>query len=140
MLEPLYTFDNCQPAYQLRWSLALFAEHPIPSPVEWLGSLKASTERDGVRLLEHQNQGNVQHFLINTMKPVGRCVVVVCAQQKCDRKFARLMDFFISPPQPPSRSIHVPQFSFTYPPKPLETTANGRDRAKQRSRYAAPLC
>ena len=70
MLEPLYTIDNCQPAYQLRWSLALFAEHPIPSPVEWLGSLKASTERDGVRLLEHQNQGNVQHFLISTRPDV----------------------------------------------------------------------
>ncbi len=71
MPEPLYTLATCQPAYQLRWSLALFAEQPIPEPTEWLESLRATTERDGVRLLEHHAQGNVQLFLLSTRPDVS---------------------------------------------------------------------
>ena len=51
MLEPIYTRANCRAAYQLRWSLSLFAVQHVPSSTEWLERLKASTERDGVRLL-----------------------------------------------------------------------------------------
>jgi REP element-mobilizing transposase RayT len=71
MSEPLYTLANCQPAYQLRWALALFAERPIPSSAEWLETLKTRTEADGVRLLEHHMLGNVQLFMISTRPDVS---------------------------------------------------------------------
>jgi len=76
MLEPLYTMANCQPAYQLRWSLALFADQPIPSSTVWLESLKTSTERDGVRLLQHRANGNVHLFLLSTSPDVAPPMIV----------------------------------------------------------------
>ena len=71
MPDPLYTLASCQPAYQLRWSLALFAEQPIPSPAEWLEALKTSTERDGVRVLEYHAHDNVLFFLLSTRPDVS---------------------------------------------------------------------
>jgi len=44
-LEPLYTPVNCTPAYELRWSLALFATRDVPPHGVWLQDLKQAVER-----------------------------------------------------------------------------------------------
>lgn len=67
MPAPIYTSANCRRAFQLRWSLALFCEQPIPSALEWLEPLKASVERDGVRILEHNSHESVLFFLLSTL-------------------------------------------------------------------------
>jgi len=46
-MEPLYTSSNVKAAYQLRWSLALFAKSRLPSADIWLSSLRDVVERDG---------------------------------------------------------------------------------------------
>jgi hypothetical protein len=53
--QPIYTAENCTPAYQFRWSLSLFANIALPAPDVWLDPLKTLVERDGVRLLEYQS-------------------------------------------------------------------------------------
>ena len=52
-LTPIYTIDNCHAAFQLDWSLTVFW-HQRPSAADWLDGLKAVTEKDGVRVLEHR--------------------------------------------------------------------------------------
>lgn len=76
MPEPIYTPDNCHPAYQLRWSLALFAR-ALPSAETWLPSLKDTVERDGVRLLEfHHKPPDVYFFLLSTTPDVSPAQIV----------------------------------------------------------------
>ncbi|HEX7378895.1 MAG TPA: hypothetical protein VF278_17360 [Pirellulales bacterium] len=67
MPEPIYTPDNCKPAYKLNWSLSVFWNAAPPSHESWYSELAAATEADGVRLLEHRLvKGNVSQFLIST--------------------------------------------------------------------------
>ena len=71
--EPIYTADNIRIAYQLNWSLTVFWKSP-PSTVDWLAELVTVTERDGVRILQHQIMSqDCSLFLISTkpyVKPV----------------------------------------------------------------------
>lgn len=71
MPAPIYTSENCRPAYQLRWSLALFCEQDIPPSSEWLELLKTAVERDAVRILEHNAHENVRFFLLSTRPDVS---------------------------------------------------------------------
>jgi REP element-mobilizing transposase RayT len=67
MPDPLYTSENTHPAYQLRWSVAVFWKQPAPSPATWLQPLQAATEPDGVRILEHRlTKENASQFLVST--------------------------------------------------------------------------
>ena len=67
--KPLYTPENCNVAYQLRWSLALFANAQLPSPDTWLGQLKQAVEADGVRLLEHSLKSPTVHLFLLSTRP-----------------------------------------------------------------------
>ncbi|MGE5195367.1 MAG: hypothetical protein ACM3U2_22975 [Deltaproteobacteria bacterium] len=71
-MEPLYTAANVKPAYQLRWSLALFAKSQMPPSDSWLPGLKEVVERDGVRILEVQLQPhNIWQFYLSTQPHVA---------------------------------------------------------------------
>ncbi len=71
-MEPLYTPANVKPAYQLRWSLALFGKAQMPPSDSWLPGLKEVVERDGVRILEVQPQPrNVWQFYLSTQPHVA---------------------------------------------------------------------
>lgn len=52
MAEPIYTAANCRVAYQLHWSVALFAAQPWPGKDSWWQALQQAVDADGVRLLE----------------------------------------------------------------------------------------
>jgi len=69
-MKPLYTSSNCKPAYQLRWSLALFCSVELPPIKAWLSQLSEAVERDGVRVLDHDQQNTVLFFLLST-KPTA---------------------------------------------------------------------
>jgi REP element-mobilizing transposase RayT len=71
MPAPLYTVENCKAAYQLNWSLAVFWNQAPAHLRPWLDPLKAATEQDGVRVLEHRLEGKVSQFLLST-QPVTR--------------------------------------------------------------------
>jgi REP element-mobilizing transposase RayT len=71
-MEPLYTPSNVKPAYQLRWSLALFAKAQLPPVESWLPDLKEVVERDGVRILEVQpGIRNLWQFYLSTQPQVA---------------------------------------------------------------------
>jgi REP element-mobilizing transposase RayT len=71
MPSPIYTPDNCTPAYQLRWSLALFSKMELPPEDQWIEKLSAAVERDGVRILEYTPKApNVHLFLVSTTPSV----------------------------------------------------------------------
>ena len=76
-MEPLYTAASVKTAYQLRWSLAVFAKAPLPPPETWLSDLKQFVERDGVRILEACHRaGNVWHFFLTTRPDVAPPAIV----------------------------------------------------------------
>lgn len=75
--EPTYTADNCHLAYQLNWSLSLFATCEIPDQSEWLEPLREATESDGVRILEfHQAKPRVLQFFTSTKPHVAPAQVI----------------------------------------------------------------
>jgi REP element-mobilizing transposase RayT len=72
MPEPLYTSTNCEAAYELRWSLALFSTCDLPPGDAWLPGLKKVVEVDGVRILEFQaSHPPVLHFLLSTKPTIS---------------------------------------------------------------------
>ncbi len=76
-MEPIYNASNCKPAYELRWSLAIFAKTVLPSPSEWLNELRSVVERDGVRILEHSAASPPAHqFLLSTKPHVAPPAIV----------------------------------------------------------------
>jgi len=71
-MNPIYTAQNCTPAYQLNWSLSLFWKSTAVSPEHWLEHLQQSTEPDGVRVLEHRITGdNVSQFFLSSQPQVA---------------------------------------------------------------------
>lgn len=77
MLSPLYTTANCKPAYELRWSLALFAKTSLPTADAWFQTLKGRTESDDVRLLEyHFKAPHTWFFLISTKPHVAPTQII----------------------------------------------------------------
>ena len=76
-MKPLYTSANCNAAYQLRWSLALFSAVDIPPVDTWKAELGAAVENDGVRLLECRAQTpRVWLFLLTTQPQVAPPLIV----------------------------------------------------------------
>ena len=72
MPEPLYTSCNCTPAFELRWSLALFSTVDVSASDAWLNDIKAAVEADGVRILECRcDQPSVLHFLLSTKPTIA---------------------------------------------------------------------
>jgi REP element-mobilizing transposase RayT len=72
MPSPLYTAENTNIAYALRWSLAVFWKQAAPDDATWLPLLQAAAEPDGIRILEHRlTQENTSQFLISTKPHVS---------------------------------------------------------------------
>ena len=70
-LSPIYTQDNCRPAYQLNWSLSVFWHQDI-SAAGWFDDLRAATEPDGVRVLQHRFAAErMSQFLVSTKPNVS---------------------------------------------------------------------
>ena len=74
MPDPIYTVDNCDnPAYQLNWSYSVFW-HKRPKDFSWLDDLKQLSEKDHIRILQHEyREPNISQFLLSTrprMKPL----------------------------------------------------------------------
>ena len=68
---PLYTEENCRPAYQLRWSLAVFLQGALPDEQQWLDTLEASLETDNIRILEfHRRTSETIQLLLSTQPAV----------------------------------------------------------------------
>lgn len=76
-MEPIYTPQNLKAAYQLNWSLSLFANSSLPSTESWREILKTATEADGVRILECQLiDSNVLQLLVSTQPAVSPSDIV----------------------------------------------------------------
>lgn len=74
--EPIYTPENCRPSYHLTWTLSLFWHAPMHD-AGWLEELKAATEKDGVRTLEHRfARPGTSQFLISTSPSVSPASVI----------------------------------------------------------------
>ncbi|MBS0206186.1 MAG: hypothetical protein JSS49_25100 [Planctomycetes bacterium] len=76
MPDPLYTTASCRPAYQLRWSLALFVKQPLPPSDEWIDLLTAEAERDGVRVLDSCVQNRNPFFTLSSRPEVSAPQIV----------------------------------------------------------------
>ena len=77
MPEPLYTVANCRIAYQLHWSLTLFAKQAWPEKEGWWQPLREAVEPDGVRLLEFQHREQaVGQFFVSSRPEVSPAEIV----------------------------------------------------------------
>jgi REP element-mobilizing transposase RayT len=75
--EPLYTAANCRIAYQLHWSLTLFAAQAWPALDDWWKVVAQAVEPDGVRLLEFcSSDPATGQFLISTRPEVAPSDIV----------------------------------------------------------------
>ena len=75
-LDPIYMPSNCNPAFQLNWSLTVFwrAQHPGDY---WLTPLRNETQKDGVRVLEHRYASqDISQFLLSTRPSVSPSAAV----------------------------------------------------------------
>ncbi len=76
-MEPIYTSNNTQTAYQLNWSLALFGKRELPDQSTWLDDLRATTEADAVRVLSSNVRSeNTLQFLVSTRPPSSPSEIV----------------------------------------------------------------
>lgn len=76
-MDPTYAKDEIRLAYQLNWSLSMFAVKRIPKSSEWLDELNSKTEADGVRILEHHLRGDSTHqFFLSTLPSVAPMAIV----------------------------------------------------------------
>jgi REP element-mobilizing transposase RayT len=76
-VEPVYCRDDLHVAYQLNWSLTVFAREQVPESHRWIDELRRTTEADGVRILEcRQRDDNLCQFLLST-KPVVSPVAII---------------------------------------------------------------
>jgi REP element-mobilizing transposase RayT len=77
MPDPLYTAAKCRIAYQLHWSLTVFATQPWPEKDSWWQALALAVEPDGVRLLEFKsNHANAGQFLISSKPDASPAQIV----------------------------------------------------------------
>jgi REP element-mobilizing transposase RayT len=75
-IQPIYTAQNCRPAYQLNWSYSLFWRQPA-ADAAWLPELQALIEQDGIRVLQHTyRQPHVSQFLLSTRPEVAPVTIV----------------------------------------------------------------
>jgi len=72
MPDPIYTPATCAaPAYQLDWSYSLFWRAG-PTAFEWLDELRHLSEKDHIRILQHEfREPNVSKFLVSTRPAVA---------------------------------------------------------------------
>ena len=64
---PIYTSENCTPAFQLNWSYALFWRATAIDDSQWKEALNESLSTDGIRILMcQQRQANVTQLLVST--------------------------------------------------------------------------
>lgn len=79
MPEPIYTTENCEPAYQLNWSVSLFASAALPPISNWDQPLRDVAERDGVRILESTARSpTVIQFLVSTRPSTAPAAILRC--------------------------------------------------------------
>lgn len=85
--DPIYTTANVTPAYELRWSLAVFAKKPLPPVESWREPLQVVVEDDGVRILESQfRPPNVWLFLLSTRPTVAPPAIVKSVKGRLQHK------------------------------------------------------
>ena len=76
-MDPIYTLSSCEPAYQLRWSLALFPNSQIPPSQSWLSELDTALNADGIRILESNRSAKDALLLLLTTQPHVTPITVV---------------------------------------------------------------
>jgi REP element-mobilizing transposase RayT len=87
MPAPIYTPENCCPAYQLDWSLAVFWRKQ-PAGDDWLKELQQQCEPDGTRILQHQfGEESTSQFLVSTRPDVAPVLIV----QRTKGRLSRLV-------------------------------------------------
>jgi REP element-mobilizing transposase RayT len=76
-MDPYYTTASCTPAYQLRWSLALFPNSLVPAAESWLAPLNASLENDHIRVLQASTSPKGALMLLLSTQPLVKPVFIV---------------------------------------------------------------
>lgn len=77
MKEPIYRPDGCQAAYQLNWSVTLFASTDFGSPKPILEDLQHTWEIDGIRLLEWKlTAPDIVQLFLSTKPSLAPCEII----------------------------------------------------------------
>lgn len=69
---PIYTSENCTPAFQLNWSYALFWHAAAIDDSQWKTALNEVLSPDGIRVLDcFRPQANVTQLLLSTLPDIA---------------------------------------------------------------------
>ncbi|MDX1927528.1 MAG: transposase [Pirellulaceae bacterium] len=80
-MDPYYSAAHCTPAYQLRWSLALFPNTPVPAVQSWLSTLCSSLAADDIRVLQANVSPKGALLLLLSTQPLAKPdFIVQCAK------------------------------------------------------------
>lgn len=72
MSAPIYTRENCNPAYQLNWAISLFGNDALPDIACRHDAVSNLLESDGIRILEQRlRSSSVLLFLVSTTPDVA---------------------------------------------------------------------
>lgn len=76
-MDPIYTLSFCEPAYQLRWSLALFPNTPVPPSHSWQTELNVALATDGIRVLDSNRSAKDAILLLLSTQPHVKPLTIV---------------------------------------------------------------
>ena len=76
-MDPIYTLSSCEPAYQLRWSLALFPITLIPPSHSWQTELNVALATDGIRILDSNRSAKDAILLLLSTQPHVKPLTIV---------------------------------------------------------------
>lgn len=68
-MDPYYSSASCTPAYQLRWSLALFPNAIVPPAEDWLVPLNSALECDCIRVIQASHSAKGALMLLLSTQP-----------------------------------------------------------------------
>ena len=76
-MDPIYALSNTRAAFQVNWSLSVFARPGVVLPMETIDHLQVPLEADGIRLLEWRAKaGGIAQFLVSTRPNIAPSFVV----------------------------------------------------------------
>ncbi len=75
-LEPIYTADNCNFAYQLRWGVTIFWQRPVADSL-WFSAFEEALKKDEIRILSWRwLRTDVMQFSVSTRPFVSPIFII----------------------------------------------------------------
>jgi REP element-mobilizing transposase RayT len=74
--DPIYTSDNCNFAFQLRWGITIFWQHPVVDSL-WFADFEEALKKDGIRILSWRwLADDAMQFAVSTLPTASPIFII----------------------------------------------------------------